>query len=551
MSLSVESARRLVDGLAQAGVTWLVLAPGSRSSPLVFAAYEASRAGRLRLVVRADERVAGFTALGLSLADDGVAAVACTSGTAAANLHPAVMEAHYSRIPLVVVTADRPAELQGVGANQTGEQRGLYGRAPVWQVNLEAPDADPALAVWAKTGQAAVAAARGRLGGQAGPVHINARFREPLVPAGQPGPAAPAVRPGRAGHPSGAPATAPEAAAGQAAEGFTSANQFHPLPLERGPRTVIVAGAGAGPAAGTLAAKSGWPLLAEPESGCWMGSVPAGRLLVESRELGQRIQRVVVYGRPVLSRPITRLVQRPGVEVIVVHQGGGAWFDLGRTASRIASRVFPLGDTTWDERDWRASWSAAGQTAWEAQVAARAAGAPSGVMVAHAVAKACGNDRRPLVVGASNAIRYLDLTPAQPCEVVALRGLAGIDGTVSAATGLALGRGGPVRVLLGDLTLAHDAGALGLPRLEARPSVQIILLNDQGGGIFRTLEVGDPAYHEVFERFFATPVPIDWAALASAYGAGYRLAGDLPALEAALARPGAGIELVEVPLGGA
>ncbi|MDR1189864.1 MAG: hypothetical protein LBK95_20825, partial [Bifidobacteriaceae bacterium] len=316
MSASMTSARALLAGAVSAGLRWLVIAPGSRSAPLVYAAFEAVRRGELELTVRVDERVAGFTALGMAAATGQPAGVVTTSGTAVANLHSAVMEAAASRWPLVVITADRPAELQGVGANQTTDQRGVFGRAPVWEQTLAAGlDADHAC----RAGARAVAAALGRRSGVAGPAHINIQFREPLVPgpdwaaeiavvAGSASPnpswglsptgarnwAHDDRRPGlgEAEHglvPGTNPCSGGAATAAASTEMGTGPNsvgsssgavdEFLPVRLEAGPRTLVIGGAGAGPAARELAEQAGWPLVAEPGSGSWGGpnAITAGR----------------------------------------------------------------------------------------------------------------------------------------------------------------------------------------------------------------------------------------------------------------------------------
>ncbi|MDR2453604.1 MAG: hypothetical protein LBD51_03420 [Bifidobacteriaceae bacterium] len=482
----------------------------------------------------------------------GLAGVATTSGTAVANLHPAVMEAAEARLPLIAISADRPAELHGVGANQTTDQRGVFGAAPVWARTLPA-GLDPALAQAA--GLAAAAAAVGERSGLPGPAHLNIQFREPLVP--QPGwwpaPGGPGAAPPPGAGPPLGPVGAPGAGGapppGPAGGLANQAAQLLPAALERGPKTLVLAGFGAGPAAAELALAAGWPLVADPASGAWWGPncVPAGRLAADL--LGSQVERVVVYGRPVLSRPVARLAQQPGLETVIVHPGGGPWFDLGRVARRVASAALaPSGPPTGQERAWLDRWLQAGRAAW-ARVAARPF--PSGPAIAACVAQAAGAGR--LVVGASSAIRDLDLVPAPAGPsglVAAMRGAAGIDGTISFAAGLDLAAPGPgpTRVLLGDLALAHDSGGLLLPTSETRPNLQVIVLQDGGGGIFETLEVAGPGLEAAFERFFATPVQLEVKALARACGAAFAEVSTERDLVAALACPPAGISLVSVRL---
>ncbi|MDR1119136.1 MAG: hypothetical protein LBL01_07575 [Bifidobacteriaceae bacterium] len=581
LASAVDTARALVAGLVGAGVTLLVIAPGSRSAPLVYAAAERAAVGDLAVTVRTDERVAGFLALGWSAAGRGVGAVATTSGTAVANLHPAVMEAAESRRPLIAVTADRPAELHGVGANQTTDQRGVFGAAPVWERTLPA-GLDGAEATAAA--RAAVEAARGRRSAVPGPAHINVQFREPLTPGTSPAGLAtnapqrrrddgredtsrgPEKRdrcsfPHRVEGPDLRIERAPCAAPGLGGVGAREDRRLFSLQLEPGPRTAVVAGFGAGPEAQLLAAAAGWPLLAEPASGAWYGpnAIPAARLAVEL--LGGQVERVVVYGRPVLSRPVTRLMANPAVETIVVHPAGGSWFDPPGHADRVVGEALPPPRPDPADRHnrhgrpdnaWLYSWLAAGR---ELERQLERLPYPSGPAVARAVASAAagtasGASPGPLVAGSSSAIRDLDLAPppAQPTDVAALRGVAGIDGTVAFASGLQLADGRPVRVLLGDLALAHDAGALLVPLAETAPHVQIVVLQDGGGGIFETLEpalVGPP---DVFERFFATPLRVDLGALAAAAGAAFTSPATPAELAATLAAPPPGISLVAVPL---
>ena len=533
MSRSVQQACALLDGLIGSGCRWLVLSPGSRNAPLILAAARAEAAGWVKTLVRLDERSAGFAALGLILAGVGPVALICTSGTAAANYHPAVLEAAHSALPLLVITADRPAALQRVGANQTTNQVGLF--APVVLRELFPKQTWPP-EDWQLTGRQAIAAAVGARSGQAGPVHINVPLADPLVP--KPGwLAATNLGPTQAVSPVSPPVSPP-----------AQASQLLALELEFGPRTVVVAGAGAGPAARQLAEVAGWPLLAEPESGSWGGPnvISAGRLLVARHRLAKQIERLVVFGRPVLTRPITQLVQRSDLTVIGVHPGAGQWFDQGRAARVLASEVRLAGLPGPAELTWLGQWQKAGQAAWQAASCYLQSQPLSGPLVAATVAEACAGS--PLLVGASSALRDLDLTPATGGPVYSLRGLAGIDGTVSAASGLALGLARPVMALLGDLTLLHDAGGLALGVLEAEFDLTLVVLNDRGGAIFEGLEVGRPDLRPVFERYMATEQAVDLAALAQAYGWGHKRVGDLGQLDQALARPPVGRRLVEVVL---
>ncbi|MCM3660196.1 2-succinyl-5-enolpyruvyl-6-hydroxy-3-cyclohexene-1-carboxylic-acid synthase [Georgenia satyanarayanai] len=519
-------ARELVTELVRGGVRHVILSPGSRSAPLAYALLAAHDAGWLRLHVRVDERVAGFVALGLARADGVPAAVVTTSGTAVANLHPAVLEAAHSGVPLVVVSADRPHELRRTGASQTTEQVGIFAAAPRWQADLPA-DTPPAAT--RQVVVRALAAATGARSGDPGPVHLNVAFRDPLVP-------------GTAWQPGDPPARRDVVAVRES--GGT-------VDVPAGGRTVVVAGDGAGAEATRLAEAGGWPLLAEPTSGARTSThaVAAYRLLLA--ELGEEVEHVLVLGHPTLSRPVSALLARPGVDVVVVAPTGAVWPDVAGTAARVAGGVRVLtGD---DDGAWLARWQRAGAAAEEVLAAHdELDGLSVARTVAESAAAAHAQGRRgALVLGSSMTVRDWDLAvPALPVglRVVANRGLAGIDGTIATATGLALATAAPVRVVLGDLTFLHDAGALLRGTLEEEVDLQVVLLNDRGGAIFATLEHGAPERSATFERVFGTPQEVDVAALCAGYGVRHTAVASRAELADVLAEPVVGRSVVEVTL---
>lgn len=562
------AARVLVQALAALGVREIVLAPGSRSAPLAYALADAARpdgdrpvgAPSLTLHVRVDERSAGFLALGLAKAADAIGetrpvAVVTTSGTAVANLHPAVLEASHAGLPLLVLTADRPHELRGTGANQTTDQVGLFGSAVRFAADVPAP-----------TGRAgegrdlrhvlsrAVAAALGSRTGAPGPVHLDLAYREPLAPASAAWPA-----------PSGAGLV--EVQRRGATGAGSEAHGSHATPAASDDAgTVVVAGDGAGPLARALAEANGWPLLAEPSSGALGGpcTIGAYRLLLARPELGGRVRRVIVLGRPTLSRPVTSLLARDDVEVVVVAPRGADWPDASRSAAQVLVEVparllgGPSGDGRPVAGPWLDAWVAAGAAALAAiddvldpgalAAPSRAGTRVTGPLLARAVARATSEDD-VLVVGSSNPVRDLDLVGlggAAPL-VLANRGLAGIDGTLSTAIGVALALPARrVRALVGDLTFLHDVGGLLRGSLEASADLQIVVANDDGGSIFATLEHGAPERADVFERVFGTPHGADLSALCAAYGVRHTRVGDVDGLAPALAAPGPGVSVVEV-----
>ncbi len=505
---ATELARWVVDQLVARGVAHVVLCPGSRNAPLSFAL---AGDDRITLHTRIDERTAAFLALGIAKGSHRPAAVVTTSGTATANLHPAVLEAAHAGVTLVAVTADRPARLRGTGANQTTDQVRLFGHAAGF-ADLVAPDEDALDAAWLP----------------GGPVHLNCQLDEPLLPdAGQ-----------------GVPSTAPRAA---------EPARRRPVPVEAfvlasGPRTVVVAGDDAGPPARQLAEQAHWPLLAEPSSGSRTGNNPVRtyRLLLGT-PLGEQVQRAVVFGHPTLSRPVQRLLARADVEVVSVP-----------TVGRWPARPFPVDaehaavSAAADDDTWLELWRAADRS-----LSARIdsfVGDQAG-LTPYDVAQVV-NDANPpgglLFVGASNPVRDLDLMArAHPVGerrmVLANRGLAGIDGTVSTAIGAALGRPASTRAIayVGDVTFLHDATALLLGPHEQRPDLTIVVANDDGGSIFATLEQGAPDYAGFYEQLFGTPHGTDLAALCAATRTPHWRVGDRAELAHALASPAGGIEVVE------
>lgn len=531
---SLQAARSAVSALTAAGVTDVVVAPGSRSAPLAYALAEAEVQGRVRVHVRIDERVAGFTALGLARGGHRPAAVVTTSGTAVGELVPAVMEAHHSGVPLVVLSADRPAELHGTGANQTTVQPGIFAQFPAAAADIRAGE-DPA---------GAIAAAFARAGAEspAGPIHINLQFRDPLIP--------------QAGDEGELPAADDDGGAAVAPPSDPAATGREASVLNRSDahRTVVVAGDGAGEIAALFAQRAGLPLLAEPSSNARFGpnAIGAYRLLLE--ELGPEVERVVVFGRPTLSRPVAALLARRDVEKALYVPRPVNWFTPGRRPETVITDLAALFDFAGaGAPGWLRRWQDASAAAMAAVSALlEAEHELTGLHVADLVwDHADGN----LVLGSSNTIRDMDLVAApdwHPLDVYANRGLAGIDGTISTATGIALANGIPTRLLLGDLTFLHDAGALLLGTGEPEPDLQIVVLNDSGGGIFSLLEHGELGEREEYgaavERFFGTPHTANLAALAAGYGVPHRLVHSVDELDAALDAPVSGRSIIEVPV---
>lgn len=545
MNPSTAFATVLVDELVRCGLREAVIAPGSRSAPLAMALHAAAARGSLRLHVRIDERSASFLALGLAKASGRPAAVVCTSGTAAAHFHAAVIEADEACVPLLVLTADRPPELRGTGANQTIDQLKLYGSAVRWFCEAGVPeDAPGQVGYWRSLACKAWAQAAGNVAALAGPVHLNLPLRDPLVPS--PGDWHESLD----GRPDGQPWTR-VAGAGEPAAGLP------PFELDWTERGLVVAGDGtADPGALVeLAEQAGWPLLAEPSSGARHGltALTAYQYLLESEDFvsGQRPDVIVSAGRPGLSRgqlALLRAAGRRGPHLVLL-QGPGRWSDPARTATDIAGQVMlrgaPGGATS-----WLGSWltaDAAARRAADGVLRSAAAGGATEPAVARDVAAALPSGAL-LWVASSMPVRDLDrhMTPRSDLRVLASRGASGIDGLVSSAIGAALAHqaagGGPAVALLGDLALIHDSPGLQLGPAEPRPDLCLVVVNNDGGGIFSSLE--QAAFPDSFERVFGTRHGADVAALAAAAGLPYQRLDQAAGLPGALA--GTGLRLVEV-----
>ncbi len=534
MNPSTALATVLVDELIRGGVREAVLAPGSRSAPLAFALHAADAEGRLRLHVRIDERSAGFLALGLAKVSRRPVPVVTTSGTAAANLHPAVLEASESGIALVVLTADRPPELRGVGANQTVDQIKLYGDAVrVFHEVGTAERRGGQNAYWRSLVCRALVSAAGSLTDDPGPVHLNLALREPLVPDVPDADDWPEPLEGRAG---GARWTEvassgrePVAASGVHAD------------------TLLVVGddvSGLGEQAVLMAESFGWPIVSEPSGNARRGpnAVRLGHLLVD--QPGLRPRRVVVVGRPTLTRGIQALLRDPAVEVSVVTPTA-RWADAPHAAWTVRGQLpTKLGHEQPDTR-FLERWKAADAEA----VAATDLTSWSGASIASALYAALPQNSL-LVAGSSLAVRDLQYAaPRDGVTVIANRGVSGIDGTVSTAMGAALAwqvdGGGPAYALLGDLTFLHDANGLILGPQEPLPRLTIVVVNNDGGGIFGGLEPGRPEHARAFERVFGTPTGADLAALCGASCIPYTRVTSLDDLIGAAVDPRAELQVVE------
>ena len=512
MNPSTAFARVLVDELVRGGVTDAVLAPGSRSAPVALALAAAERAGRLRLHVRIDERTAAFLALGLAKASGRPVPVLTTSGTAAAHLHAAVLEADASGVPLLALTADRPPELRATGANQTIDQAGLYGGAVRWGADVGVPEAgrEPEQnRYWRSLVAKALLTARGALSADPGPVHLNLALREPLLPDGEDT----ALTGPWAGRPAGAPWTA----AGATTNPTSRASGW-------AERTLVVIGDGPpfwGRIAGEHARALGWPVVAEPSSGGWSG-LRGGALLLGVPDWldAHRPDRVVVVGRPTLSRPVSALLADARVEVETTTVRP-RWPDAGRSTAAVGLG-FDGGPAEGDSISytWAREW---------ADAAARVGAAVDDVLDAAPELTAARLARDVvaalpfgslLVLGSSTPVRDVDrlAVPRGDLTLLANRGVAGIDGTISTAVGAASIHGGPAFALMGDLTFLHDLTGLLLGEGEPAPDLTIVVPDNDGGGIFAQLEPGEERHARDYRRVFGTPHGRDLVRVAQALG---------------------------------
>lgn len=558
----------LVDEWARAGVTDAVVCPGSRSTPMALAL---ATDERIRVHVHHDERAGAFTALGLGLATGRPAVVLTTSGTAAVELHPAVVEAHHAWVPLIAVTANRPPEQADVGAAQTIDQAHLYGRAVRWFHAPGVPD-DAARGRWRALAARAVVEAIGAGGGPGpGPVHLDLAFREPLVgvagdlPAGRPGGAPWVVAVGFGGMSSAVilsaarPDGTPAAGASEHAEWSDEASQATAVPsigsspvgalgtiLGSARRGVVVAGFEAGaPASGPgvadaaprIAAALGWPLLLDarvrgglPDEIGGATSVGAIEPLLRHGPTAEALRPDVVLhlGTPLASRIVGEWLAGSGATHVRVHPVG--WTDPAHdTALRITACAAALAEALTDEAGevaapvtepgWRERWAQAESVAQgriDAALAEHEEATEPGMARSVLAALADGDQ---LVVSSSMPIRDVEAygRPRSGVQVWANRGANGIDGVVSTAVGVALGTGRPTACLVGDVALLHDGNAL-LGAAARGIDLTVVVVDNDGGGIFSFLPQATDPGGAVFETVFGTPHGVDLRVLAAAHG---------------------------------
>jgi 2-succinyl-5-enolpyruvyl-6-hydroxy-3-cyclohexene-1-carboxylate synthase len=545
-------AETLINELYRAGLRHVCISPGSRSTPLTFAA---SAHPHLRYTLHLDERSAAFFALGIALETGQPAALICTSGTAAANYFPAIIEASQSEVPMLVLTADRPPELRHSGANQTINQIKLYGDHVRWSVDAPLPEADPSertIRYLRTLADRALAVSLGQ-NGLPGPVHINLPFRKPLEPSAvSPLNSMPLAFGGDVRRTEGAHTcihTAPRTP--QADLLADVANQ-----IQSNPKGIIVAGPRCphgdfASALATLSVRTGYPILADPLSGLRFGEhVVTGTILagygtaLRTRKLANAQPELILrFGVMPVSQPLSDFLEYQPVDVTQIGiSEHGLWSDPTYTLSALIVAdplLFVeglnelLGENV-ESRKWAEMWKSAEQEVWDALTAAPPF---EGKIVVDALRNLPADTR--LVVANSLPIRHVEEwlpVSEKPLRIFANRGVSGIDGTISTALGIASQTSAPTLLLTGDLSFFHDQNGLqALSSSRFSPpwgempdraeggglKITILLINNQGGGIFHRLPVAE--HEPPFEEMFITPHEMDFSHTAKLYGLSYEL----------------------------
>jgi 2-succinyl-5-enolpyruvyl-6-hydroxy-3-cyclohexene-1-carboxylate synthase len=534
-------ASAMVEELARCGVRHAAIAPGSRSTPLALAIW---RHPGIRTFVHPDERSAAFLALGAAHSEGRPALVACTSGSAAANLHPAVIEADEAAVPLLVLTSDRPPELRGIGAGQTIDQLRLYGSAPRWFCEVGTHDADDSGLIHMRSVACrAYAAARGEP--RPGPVHLNLAWREPLAPEPREGEVTATTALALEGR-GDAPLTRVE----RPAELEPHPDQLDELAarLATAPRGLIVCGrlpTSHAAAIASLAANTGYPVLAEPTSQVRLGSHDR-ELVVWPYDSIARLrpdrlapELIVRFGDMPTSKPLRRwLASLDDLYEVAVDPLYG-WNDPNRRASALVrSAPTPTAEALSarlgrrDNAEWLDAWSdAAGAAAAAIEASLAELDGPTEPGV-HAALGSLYADGELVYTASSMPIRDQEaFVAAGPARVRFLcnRGANGIDGLVSSAIGAAAASGRPAWIVLGDLCLYHDMNGLSALR-DASSPVRIVVIDNGGGGIFEFLPQAELIGRDEFEALFATPSGVSVDRIAGLHGLAHARIDDLDQL---------------------
>lgn len=537
-----------VAALVASGVRHACITPGSRSTPLTVAF---ARHPGIKVWLHLDERSSSFFALGLARATAAPVALVCTSGTAASNYHPAVVEANQSRIPLIVCTADRPQRLRDVGADQTIDQVRMFGSNVRWAMDLALPSpSGPAPRYFEGCADRAVRSAMAPL---PGPVHLNFPFEEPLLPppgeltthANGSTPSSAAIRP---------VSVAPDVDSVSAAVAA----------LRGARRPMIVAGPETGglpaDAIVALAARLDAPVLADPLSGVRLGPHDRSRVLDsydaivrDPRATNLPPDAVIRFGGVPTSKALNQLLAGLGGTTQILCDHWGSWRDpeqvsthvvhgdAGLVADALAEGVSGPGDpgwlSAWVERNGRA------RDAMQAATASFAEPFEGRVFTELQSALPAGTT---VVVGNSMPVRDADsflVSDAKPLAIVGNRGVNGIDGMTSTALGAAAAATGPVVMVIGDVSFYHDLNGLWAAKRH-NLDLTIVLVNNNGGGIFHYLP--QAAHDDIFEEWFGTPPDLDFAPVIGMYGGRHVVVQDWRSFAGAASRPPAGLTVLEL-----
>jgi 2-succinyl-5-enolpyruvyl-6-hydroxy-3-cyclohexene-1-carboxylate synthase len=498
---STSLARSIVSQIIESGITDVVLSPGSRNAPLSIAFYQAEVRGLITLHVRIDERSAAFFALGIAKASKRPVAIVCTSGTAVANYYPAVLEAHHSQIPLLVLTADRPERLRLTGANQTTLQANFFSDAVAYADDISECEFDFSRALTSLS---------------RGPVHLNIQFDEPLLPDDE-----------------------SDWLAGISIRLFTQNRAEAPAQFTTSSnRGVVVVGHDRGgfetQDVVDFLQELSWPVISEDPL-FYSGSIAHASLFLTSEKNRQELrpETVVVIGRTTLSRSINALIKSADQEVVIDARIES--LDIKRTADQLFSVIPTLLITAEADSHWMELWQKKSvQThsllntipEWCEENIGRAL---SAVLPA----------RTPLFISSSRPIRDIEgfARPRADIETFANRGLAGIDGNISTALGIASQRSNSVAVV-GDLSFLHDMGSLVVT---AGINLRVVVINNDGGGIFSTLPQNSV---DGFEKIFGTPHGQDPAAIAQAMGVESRTVSTMEDFVSQLSAPIKGLSIL-------
>lgn len=504
VNASTQLARGIVRQVIEAGITDVVLSPGSRNAPISIALYSAEQVGLITLHIRIDERTAGFLALGIAKASKRPVALLCTSGTAVANYHPALLEAHHSQIPLLVITADRPAILRQTGANQTTLQVGIFGASVAFATDISAPDADLD-SVISNLHQ--------------GSVHLNVQLGEPLLPDDESG-WLERIKPGR----------------WMKSDRPSSAR----LPLSHSHGVIVVGHDRAGLSVQEIekfASGIGWPLIVEDPLS-FSSAISHASLFLASQRIREmlRPEIAIVIGRTTLSRSINAFVKSAGQEFVIDSRI--QTIDTERSATQIYLSLPEFEKRFQQDSRWDLLWNSYSQQT--SQLMARIP-----VWSEQSIARAIGEKLSigtSFFVSSSRPIRDLEGfgSPRSGVETFANRGLAGIDGNISTALGIASQRESSV-ALLGDLSFLHDITGLIGQRGQASINLRIVIVNNDGGGIFSTLPQNGVLG---FEQIFGTPHGLDLAAISAAFGVDTTTIMSIEQLNEVLVRPIIGLSVV-------